>query len=79
MIVPTLIFTNMFVTITFMTTELVLPAPGSASESVSGRVLWLTLIVVLIADALDLIDATIATVAAPSIVRDLGGGEALVK
>lgn len=45
----------------------------------SGRVLWLTLIVVLIADALDLIDATIATVAAPSIVRDLGGGEALVK
>ncbi len=45
----------------------------------STRVIWLTLIVVLIADALDLIDATITNVAAPSIVRDLGGGEALVK
>jgi EmrB/QacA subfamily drug resistance transporter len=45
----------------------------------STKAIWLTLIVVLIADALDLIDATITNVAAPSIVRDLGGGEALVK
>ncbi|MCU7730510.1 MFS transporter [Actinoplanes sp. KI2] len=45
----------------------------------STRAIWLTLIVVLVADALDLIDATITTVAAPSIVRSIGGGEALVK
>ncbi len=45
----------------------------------SSRTLWLTLVVVLIADALDLMDATITNVAAPSIVRDIGGGESLVK
>ncbi len=55
------------------------PPPAPVTAAVSGRGLWLTLIVVLIADALDLIDATITNVAAPSIVRDLGGGEALVK
>lgn len=46
---------------------------------ISTRQLWLTLIVVLIADALDLMDATITNVAAPTIAADLGGGEALVK
>lgn len=48
------------------------PAPGS-------RRLWLTLLVVLLADAMDLIDATITNVAAPSIVADLGAGESLLK
>lgn len=43
------------------------------------RSIWLILIVVLIADALDLIDAAITNVAAPSIVADLGGGATLVK
>jgi EmrB/QacA subfamily drug resistance transporter len=43
------------------------------------RLVWLTLIVVLLADALDLIDATITNIAAPSIVADLGGGDALIK
>ncbi|WKU03998.1 MFS transporter [Micromonospora sp. HUAS LYJ1] len=52
------------------------PAAGS---TMSTKAIWLTLIVILIADALDLIDATITNVAAPSIVRDIGGGEALVK
>src|SRR3954451_6561948 len=51
----------------------------SRPPATASRTLWLTLIVVLIADALDLIDATITNVAAPSIVRDLGGGESLVK
>lgn len=51
----------------------------STAATASTRAIWLTLIVVLIADALDLIDATITNVAAPSIVRELGGGEALVK
>jgi EmrB/QacA subfamily drug resistance transporter len=37
------------------------------------------LAVVLIADILDLMDATITNIAAPSIARDLGGGESLIK
>jgi EmrB/QacA subfamily drug resistance transporter len=46
---------------------------------VTGRALWLVLLVVLLADGLDLIDSTITSVAAPSIVADIGGGPALVK
>ncbi|MFA4927741.1 MAG: MFS transporter [Patulibacter sp.] len=42
------------------------------------RALWLTLFVVLLADAMDLMDATIANVAAPTIVRDLGADERLI-
>lgn len=61
-----------------MTTTTLAPAPAAVART-STRALWLTLIVVLIADALDLIDATITNVAAPSIVRHIGGGEALVK
>lgn len=60
----------------FVTTS---TATDTAPATPSTRILWLTLLAVLIADALDLIDATIANVAAPSIVRDLGGGESLVK
>jgi EmrB/QacA subfamily drug resistance transporter len=37
------------------------------------------LIVVIIADVLDLLDSTITTIAAPTIARELGGGESLVK
>lgn len=37
------------------------------------------LAVVLIADVLDLMDSTITNIAAPSIVRDIGGGESLIK
>ncbi len=56
-------------------TDLKAPPPAS----VTGRALWLTLLVVLIADGLDLMDATITNVAAPSIVADIGGGEGLIK
>src|SRR3954452_4678181 len=59
-----------------MSTTMTTPDPVSPTPT---KGIWLTLIVVLIADALDLIDATITNVAAPSIVRDLGGGESLVK
>lgn len=52
---------------------------GADAESVSSKRMWLILIVVLIADALDLIDTTISNVAAPSVVADLGGGDGLVK
>jgi EmrB/QacA subfamily drug resistance transporter len=41
--------------------------------------LYAILAVVLIADVLDLMDSTITTIAAPSIVRDIGGGESLIK
>lgn len=37
------------------------------------------LAIVLIADVLDLMDSTITTIAAPSIVREIGGGESLIK
>jgi len=37
------------------------------------------LAVVLAADVLDLMDSTITNIAAPSIVRDIGGGESLIK
>lgn len=40
---------------------------------------WAILGLVLLADALDVIDATITNIAAPAIARDLGGGEALIK
>jgi len=55
------------------------PLPSLMRTVVSGTPLWLTLLVVLIADGLDLIDATITNIAAPSIVADLGGGPSLVK
>jgi EmrB/QacA subfamily drug resistance transporter len=41
--------------------------------------MWALLVVVLIADLLDLLDGTITNIAAPTIVADLGGGSALVK
>lgn len=45
----------------------------------SAATLWVVLGVVLVADALDLIDSTITNIAAPTIVADIGGGPALVK
>ncbi|MFG2790615.1 MFS transporter [Streptomyces sp. NPDC048419] len=44
-----------------------------------GRTRWAVLAVVLAADVLDLLDATITNVAAPTITRDLGGGASLVQ
>lgn len=61
-----------------MSTSTVSIADAPASD-VSAVTLWMTLLVVLVADGLDLIDATITNVAAPSVVADLGGGETLVK
>lgn len=50
----------------------------TAPPQLSTRAAWLTLIVVLLADAMDLMDATIANVAAPSIVNGLGVGENVI-
>ena len=44
-----------------------------------GRRLQAVLAVVIIADILDLMDSTITNIAAPTIVRDIGGGESLIK
>jgi len=41
--------------------------------------LRLILAVVILADVLDLMDSTITNIAAPTIVRDIGGGESLIK
>src|SRR3954454_19637603 len=48
--------------------------PGTAST----RTLWWVLGLVLLADALDLIDATVTQIAAPTIAADIGGGHTLI-
>lgn len=53
------------------------PVPTAAGR-LTGR-LRAVLAVVLIADVLDLMDSTITTIAAPTIVADIGGGQSLVK
>jgi EmrB/QacA subfamily drug resistance transporter len=53
-------------------------AAAAASGKLTGRLRAL-LAIVLIADVLDLMDSTITNIAAPSIVRDIGGGESLIK
>ncbi|MFI6316897.1 MFS transporter [Nonomuraea sp. NPDC050556] len=45
----------------------------------SSRLMWAILGLVLLADALDVIDATVTNIAAPTIARELHGGEGLIK
>ena len=57
-------------------------ADQSAASPMSSRLsarLWAILVVVMIADVLDLMDSTVTTIAAPTVERELGGGEALIK
>ena len=54
------------------------PAADAGPARLSNR-LRAILAVVLIADVLNLMDSTITNIAAPSIVRDIGGGESLIK
>ena len=63
-------------------------APGPAGPALSSPAadpsrlttrLRLILAVILLADVLDLMDSTITNIAAPAIVRDIGGGESLIK
>jgi EmrB/QacA subfamily drug resistance transporter len=56
-----------------------LTGPGTVTARRSSRLLWAILGLVLLADALDVIDATITNIAAPTIARDLNGGESLIK
>ncbi|MEW2393274.1 MFS transporter [Streptomyces venezuelae] len=48
-------------------------------QAASTRRRWAILAVVLAADVLDLVDATITNIAAPAITEDLGGGPALIQ
>ena len=54
--------------------------PSQLSASTIARPLqpWLILAIVLLADIVDLLDATITTIVAPSIAQSLGGGAGLI-
>jgi EmrB/QacA subfamily drug resistance transporter len=52
---------------------------AAASPARMTTRLRLILTVVILADVLDLMDSTITNIAAPTIVRDIGGGESLIK
>ncbi|MCX5060555.1 MFS transporter [Streptomyces sp. NBC_00452] len=54
-------------------------ADDSPALRTRTRTRWAVLAVVLAADVLDLLDATITNIAAPTITRDLGGGASLVQ
>jgi EmrB/QacA subfamily drug resistance transporter len=56
-----------------------LTEPGTVTARRSSRLMWAILGLVLLADALDVIDATVTNIAAPTIARELNGGESLVK
>jgi EmrB/QacA subfamily drug resistance transporter len=56
-----------------------LTEPGTVTTRRSSRRMWAILGLVLLADALDVIDATITNIAAPTIARELNGGESLIK
>ncbi|MDL4815057.1 MFS transporter [Actinomadura opuntiae] len=45
----------------------------------SSRLMWAILALVLLADALDVIDATVTNIAAPTIATELHGGQGLIK
>lgn len=55
------------------------PSTPVTAPQASAKLMWAILGVVLVADLLDLLDATITNIAAPTIVAHLGGGPALVK
>ena len=61
-----------------MSTETLTVRDAPAATRLSPRQRAL-LAVVLVADVLDLMDSTITNIAAPTIVRELGGGQSLVK
>src|SRR6185369_1659921 len=56
-----------------------LTEPRTVTTGGSSRLMWAILGLVLLADALDVIDATVTNIAAPTIARDLNGGDSLIK
>jgi EmrB/QacA subfamily drug resistance transporter len=57
----------------------ILTEPTAVVTDRSSRRMWTILGLVLLADALDVIDATVTNIAAPTIARELNGGESLIK
>ncbi|MGJ6967809.1 MFS transporter [Streptosporangium sp. G11] len=55
------------------------PATVGPPTATSTRRMWAILGLVLLADALDMIDATVTNIAAPTITAELHGGEGLIK
>lgn len=53
--------------------------PGPAAGSTGYRHRWMVLVVVMVADVMDLLDATIANLAGPSIRHDIGGSESTLQ
>jgi EmrB/QacA subfamily drug resistance transporter len=56
-----------------------LTEPSTLTTHRASRRMWAILGLVLLADALDVIDATITNIAAPTIAGELNGGESLIK
>ncbi|WP_426504437.1 MFS transporter [Dactylosporangium sp. McL0621] len=56
-----------------------LTEPSTVTTRRSSRRMWAILGLVLLADAIDVIDGTITNIAAPTIARELNGGESLIK
>ncbi|MEV4225438.1 MFS transporter [Nonomuraea sp. NPDC049725] len=56
-----------------------IPATAGPPATASTRRMWAILGLVLLADALDMIDATVTNIAAPTIAAELHGGEGLIK
>jgi EmrB/QacA subfamily drug resistance transporter len=56
-----------------------LTVPGTVTAHRSSRLMWAILGLVLLADALDVIDATVTNIAAPTIARELHGGVSLIQ
>lgn len=53
--------------------------PPTGAARLGKLAMWAVLLLVLLADALDMIDATVTNIAAPTIVGDVGGGDGLIK
>jgi EmrB/QacA subfamily drug resistance transporter len=60
-------------------TALTAPAAEALYDDRGYRHRWMVMAVVIVADVMDLLDATIANLAGPSIRRDIGGGEATLQ
>jgi len=54
------------------------PMRSSETRPLSRPRMWAVLVLILLADAIDVIDGTITNIAAPTIAHDLGGGEILI-
>jgi EmrB/QacA subfamily drug resistance transporter len=53
--------------------------PTTMTRPTSSRLMWAILALVLLADALDMIDSTVTNIAAPTIAKELNGGAGLIK